>query len=95
MSYQTALSLSGEIDDSCTESSTCPYENEKTRDSKCSSCSAEIANQHLRMIEPLRSNITEAAYELCFPPEIVMAMVSKLSVENGAALWISLETGWR
>ena len=42
----------------------------------------------------IKDNVTEAASASCFPPEIILAIVSRLSIENGAFIE-STNGGWR
>ena len=41
----------------------------------------------------IMENVTEAASASCFPPEIVLALVSRLSIQNGS--FIESNNGWR
>ena len=41
----------------------------------------------------ISDNVTEAASATCFPPEIILALVSRLSIENGA--FLESNNGWR
>ena len=48
-----------------------------------------LAQQHRPLLEQIKTKVIEAASNDCFPPELVLGFVSRLSIENGA-----LQTGW-
>ena len=49
------------------------------------------ATSHAPILQHLVDIIEEAASNRCFPPSIILGMISRLSVDNN----IISETGWR
>jgi len=95
MSWQTAKQLTNLVSPQCAESSVCPFEVETDRYENCITCSAEIAELHKPLLNQIKQNVTEAALALCFPPEIILGLVSRLSIENGNFIPSPTNDGWR
>ena len=53
------------------------------------------AELHKPLLNQIKKNVTEAASALCFPPEIMLALVSRLSIENGNFAQSPTNDGWR
>ena len=100
MSFQTAADTNSPT---CTDSKECPTKSEKDRLESCVTCSENIglgtnkihdnyilAYKHRPVLEQIIAKVTEAASNECFPPEIILGFISRLSIENNI-----LQAGWQ
>ena len=53
------------------------------------------AELHKPLLNQIKNSVTEAALALCFPPEIILGLVSRLSIENGKFIQSPTNDGWR
>ena len=87
MSYETATELN------MAECKDCSYENESQRNETCIKCSERAGTtfSELSQFSSIKTAVIQAASTSCFPPEIIFALISRLSVENGKLAG----PGWR
>ena len=52
-----------------------------------------IAKQHSSILQTIKTNVIEASMDSCFPSEIILAMVSRLSIEKDEL--VTTSDGWR
>ena len=82
MSWHTAVNLTGFIDSDCEKEEHCSSTDEKMRNEVCVECSRQVARTHWSLLQRIIDAILEAASRRCFPPHVILALVSRLSVEG-------------
>jgi len=90
LSSDTAKPHSGTCPNVNSES--CPSD-EKMRSRDCHECSTLIAQNHWTALNEVLDEVTAATFEKCFPPEIILALISRLSIDENNQL-VKSNDGW-
>ena len=103
MSSETASNL--DVDSDCKKNSKCQVSPESGRKNIRAECSRQIGNSlfstdkiansarsHKALLDEIKDKVVEAASNSCFPAEIVLALVSRLSVVNNS--FRKSDAGW-
>ena len=85
MSYETANGLN------MAECKDCSYDDESQRDQICVKCSEKAGKTAMAQLNSIKTAVIQAASTSCFPPEIIFAIISRLSIVNGKLA----DPGWR